>query len=174
MTELALVDSLINSGVKLATRSRHEIRYAKEVRITFNRADVVYFEYRNESSIGSITAIEAKLRDWRKALRQAYRDRLFADRVYVALPVAYSKPAVQEIHLFRDANVGLIVVYDGKTKVVFHPTKNMSVSALHVSRAKKALLSYVAAEPRNSTQDLKCGCSTFVPMNEALISCPSF
>lgn len=64
-----------------------------------------------------IIAVEAKLRDWRAAVRQAVRYRWFANESYVALPsVLASQPAVQA---FSESNgVGLIAVEWSSVRLV--------------------------------------------------------
>lgn len=52
-------------------------------------------------------AIEAKLKDWKRALNQAYRYKWFAEYSYVVLDDYYCKPAMANIELFQKFNVGL-------------------------------------------------------------------
>lgn len=71
-------------------------------------------------------AIEAKLKDWKKALKQAYRYKWFAEYSFVVLDAHYSKPALKNIDIFEKYNVGLAsVTVDGKLKRHFNPKKEM-------------------------------------------------
>lgn len=52
-------------------------------------------------------AIEAKLKDWKRALKQAYRYKWFAEYSFVVLDAHYSKSALKNINIFEKYNVGL-------------------------------------------------------------------
>lgn len=68
-------------------------------------------------------AIEAKLKDWKRALKQAYRYKWFAEYSFVVLDEYYSKPALRNIAIFEKYNVGLASVsVDGKLTRHFNPT----------------------------------------------------
>jgi len=54
-----------------------------------------------------LTAIEAKIKDWRKGLMQATRYRFFANRSLLVLPPAAARIATEYLVTFRDLNVGL-------------------------------------------------------------------
>jgi hypothetical protein len=140
MSEQNLIDTLIKNHVRFPWQT-NELFYQTEVKVTANRVDVVYFEKKNNSEIGSIIAIEAKLHDWRRALQQAHRNKLFADRVYVALPARFSSAAITNIAEFRRVGIGLIVVDENESRIHFHPYRNNSKSPTHVSRVKMKLAS---------------------------------
>ena len=57
--------------------------------------------------IGSIISIEAKLRDWRRALRQAYRYREFSNQSWVLMDNSRISSTIEQIELFRRSGVGL-------------------------------------------------------------------
>jgi hypothetical protein len=54
-----------------------------------------------------VTAIEAKLKDWRKGLMQASRYRFFANRSLLVLPTETAAVALVFLETFRALNVGL-------------------------------------------------------------------
>jgi len=54
-----------------------------------------------------VVAIEAKLRDWRRALVQAYRYLQFSTEAWVVLDYAAAASAIKEEGLFRSCGVGL-------------------------------------------------------------------
>ena len=139
MSEQSLVTTLLGSEVHFPWKSSHEILHLTEVKITTNRVDVVYFEKKSDNEIGSMMAIEAKLKDWRRALQQAHRDKLFADRAYVVLPEKYSAAAIENLDQFRRASVGLMIVCDDGVKTYYHPPRNTDRSKEHVNRAMQAL-----------------------------------
>jgi hypothetical protein len=70
---------------------------------------------------GTTTALEMKLRNWKRALAQAFRYRSFAHVAYVVLDAAHAKPAIKAIERFRRSRVGLITV-DQNGVVEFHYT----------------------------------------------------
>lgn len=57
-----------------------------------------------------LIAFEAKLRDWRKALHQAYRNTSFTRRAFVVLPANAALIASQRTEEFARHGVGLIAV----------------------------------------------------------------
>ena len=66
-----------------------------------------------------VTAIEAKMKDWRSGIFQAIRYKAFADRVYLAIPDNVER--LVDYDVLRKFQVGLIT-FDAKTntrKVVF-------------------------------------------------------
>lgn len=83
----------------------------------FGRADLVWMAWLHPGRSGDfsglelrrvrVTAIEAKLMDWRKGLQQAYRYRYFSDRAILVLPPSTATNAKEYIHNFRRLGVGL-------------------------------------------------------------------
>ena len=53
-------------------------------------------------------AFEMKLRNWKRALTQAYRYKSFSDYSYVMLDNSNIQPALKNIELFRRSNIGLL------------------------------------------------------------------
>ncbi|WP_069660949.1 hypothetical protein [Arcticibacter eurypsychrophilus] len=73
-------------------------------------------------------AVEAKLKDWRRALKQAYRYKWFAEYSFVVLDAYYSKPALKNLNLFEKYNVGLASVsVDGKLQRHFNPKREVPI-----------------------------------------------
>lgn len=69
-------------------------------------------------------AIEAKLKNWRRALDQAFRYKWFAKKTFVVLDSANIKPAIANIELFRKLNVGLAEINkSGNLHLHFNPAK---------------------------------------------------
>ena len=84
----------------------------------FGRADLLFLAWTHKSSDQEftalalkksvrLTAIEAKLKDWRKGLMQAAAYRFFANRALLILPPDTAKIALGFITTFRDLKVGL-------------------------------------------------------------------
>jgi len=143
MGENVLVNNLIKSNFRPPYRKNSRIKYALEVQSIYNRPDIVYFEYTKKDGFNFITAVEAKVKNWQVALKQAYRNKLFADRVYVAMPKKYSRSAISNIKEFKNNSVGLIIVEEKKYKIYYHPPKNKPMSQKHVLKVQEYLASTV-------------------------------
>lgn len=84
----------------------------------FGRADLLFMAWTHVVSTEEftavalrsrlrLTAIEAKIKDWRKGLMQAARYRFFANRALLVLPPDAVLSALRFLSTFRDLNVGL-------------------------------------------------------------------
>ena len=89
---------------------------ASEVPFEGKRIDLVFVD-RN----GVTNSVEAKLKDWRGALRQATTNRLACDYSYVAIP-RYRASRV-DLEMFKRRGVGLIVV-DGYAEVAIRARRS--------------------------------------------------
>lgn len=65
-------------------------------------------------------AIEAKLRNWQRALKQAYRYKWFSHKSFVCLPSNRVSPARKNIEKFKKMGVGLIGFCEDKGFQVFY------------------------------------------------------
>jgi hypothetical protein len=83
---------------------RHGYRSSKQVPLGAKRIDLVCYR----PDMKEIIAVEAKVRDWRKAVTQALSRRLCADKVYVAVP----KPNFRhiDVDVFSRYGLGLLEV----------------------------------------------------------------
>jgi len=69
-------------------------------------------------------AIEAKLKDWKRALQQAHRYKWFAEYSYVVLDEHYSGVAKKNLSTFKKYNIGLATINPvGQFKRIFNPAK---------------------------------------------------
>lgn len=70
-------------------------------------------------------AIEAKLKNWKRALDQAFRYKWFAKKSFVVLDSMHIKPAIAHIDCFKRLNVGLAEIdKDGNLIRHFNPLKS--------------------------------------------------
>lgn len=77
-----------------------------------------------ELSFRNNFAIEAKLKDWKRALKQAYRYKWFAEYSFVVLDTYYTKSALKNIDHFVKYNVGLASIStDGTLSRHYNPTR---------------------------------------------------
>lgn len=93
--------------------------YFKEYDGLFGRPDFVYYnKYKNETSI---TSFELKLRDWRRAIKQAFRYRSFSNIAYVVLPESNINPALNNLEMFEQFNIGLASFDEAGLKILYKP-----------------------------------------------------
>ena len=77
-------------------------------------ADFVWMDFghqllrpRGKAAAPVPTAFEMKLKDWRRAISQAYRYSYFADRAIVVLPHATADKAEEHLNVFQRLGIGL-------------------------------------------------------------------
>ncbi len=93
-------------------------KYIEQVNDYFTINQEYKFPYNNAF------AIEAKLRDWKRALNQAHRYKWFAEYAFVVLDAHYAQPAIKNLDLFKRYNVGLVTLSpDGSFTRHFKPIK---------------------------------------------------
>jgi hypothetical protein len=93
-----------------AAKLRSAIESLAQLKLVRVVAGVVQMTPSGAAQDVSVIAIEAKLRRWRDAIRQAAAYRRYADRAFVALPVAAAVLALRHRTEFAAAGVGLLVV----------------------------------------------------------------
>ena len=79
--------------------------YLKECQGLFGIPDFVFYN-KKEQNI-SILSFELKLKNWRKAAKQAFRYKSFSNIAYVVLPEKTAKTAMKNIDMFKKYNIGL-------------------------------------------------------------------
>lgn len=75
---------------------------------------------RYASPLDTIVSIEAKLRDWRSALRQAYRYREFSNQSWILMDAARVSSALEQIQMFVRSGVGLASVNTSGKLFIHH------------------------------------------------------
>jgi len=81
------------------------------------------------STVKKTIAIEAKLRNWQRALKQAYRYKWFSHKSFVCLPSNRVNPAIKHIEKFKKMGVGLIGFCEEKGfKVFYSPRTEKPIS----------------------------------------------
>lgn len=109
------------SSKKEISNSLEKLIANKYVKI---KGSSLYIDENYELPFKANFAIEAKLKDWKKALKQAYRYKWFAEYSYVVLDSYYSNNAIKNIDLFEKYNVGLATITtDGKLIRHFSPKR---------------------------------------------------
>lgn len=70
------------------------------------------------SKDGELVAIEAKLKNWKSALYQAYKNTSFANYSYVLLPPESLKSAIKNKEEFIKRKVGILTLDNGEIKII--------------------------------------------------------
>ena len=68
-----------------------------------------------------IISIEAKLKNWKRALIQAYRYRSFSKKAYVFMDNDYIDAPLEKIEEFKKFNIGLAGVSNEKIEIYYEP-----------------------------------------------------
>lgn len=84
-------------------------------------------------------AFEMKLKDWKRALSQAFRYRAFAQCSYVVMDQAFVGRAVASIESFQRADIGLVSVSHAGAVSVHHRPRVRSPYAAHLRRDFQSL-----------------------------------
>jgi hypothetical protein len=106
---------------RLISKSSKELRVFRELELNgYGISDLLLFEYnrtpkKNYYTNQTLTVFEIKIKDWKKAIRQAFRYRYYSNRSIVVLPIEHIQSAKNNISAFKELNVGLWG-YDRKDK----------------------------------------------------------
>lgn len=84
-----------------------------------------------------IISIEAKLKNWKRALRQAYRYKSFSEESYVFMDETYISSPLKNIEEFKKYNIGLCGVTTEKINVYYKPVDNKPFSKELNNKAKQ-------------------------------------
>lgn len=69
-----------------------------------------------------ITSYELKLKEWKKAISQAIKNKNFSSYSYVVLPSKLAKfIATKDLDIFKTYNIGLIGINNNKHKIYYKP-----------------------------------------------------
>jgi hypothetical protein len=79
--------------------------YLKECQGLFGIPDFVFYAKQNDEV--SIISFELKLKDWKRAAKQAFRYKSFSNVAYVVLSSRNVKAALNNIDFFEKYNIGL-------------------------------------------------------------------
>ena len=111
------------------------------------KIDTSTFEVIREYEImaKAIISIEGKLKNWRRAVFQAQRYKRFSNLSFVLLEEKYSNPAIKNIDLFKNVNVGLITMKDDKIDIKFIPEWEDLRLSQYTARIHEAAVSSIAS-----------------------------
>lgn len=108
--------------------------------------------------LSGITAIEGKTKNWKRALQQATRNKLFSCQSFVALDAKYSRSALKNLELFKEYRVGLAIVFrEGAMHIVYRPPESKPIAPIMPIVAEFELLNKVYhPEQMDSKSNDKC------------------
>ncbi len=102
--------------------------YLKECRGLFVVPDFVF--YTKQQKNVSVISFELKLKDWKKAVNQAFRYRSFSDISYVVLSSKSIDVASRNMKMFERYNIGLARFdADGDFRILYNPELGTHYSA---------------------------------------------
>ena len=135
-----LIYKIIESDQHVSIELLKNVTRAKEAQIRKSIDILVCEKYVNEvqsffrinknyKTITSKTiAIEAKLKNWKRALEQAFRYKWFATQSYVVLDAKYIAPALKNISSFAQSNVGLACInLNGEITIIHKPVEEKPI-----------------------------------------------
>ena len=102
--------------------------YLKEYDGLFGIPDfLLYIKNDNETKIVSF---ELKLKNWKRAAKQAFRYKSFSDKSFVVISADESNPAIRNIDFFEKYNIGLAKFNEKKEfEIVFKPKSDKPYSS---------------------------------------------
>lgn len=107
---------------KTAMLQIKEYATAGFIKLLGNGTFVVKREY--EPVVGTVVAIEAKLRDWKQALKQARRYRRFSDYSLVLMDADNIAPAERARCMFIEHGIGLASMSRSRCDILIPPEKH--------------------------------------------------
>lgn len=90
----------------------------------------------------AVIAVEAKLKNWKRALHQAIRYQRFSNKSYVLLDRKHVKPALINIRLFQERNIGLLSMDSEGYKIHYSPTVKDAPQTHSFFRLNEAAFDY--------------------------------
>lgn len=127
-TEQEMVIALI-SMIKNKSLSINEARdflIMQEVEGLVGRPDIMLKSKKNKK----IITIELKLKNWKRALAQAYKYKSFSDVSYVCMDESNYDSVVKHIDMFKKYDIGLITISrNKKIRIVYKPNATKPYSS---------------------------------------------
>lgn len=131
-----LFKHFIQSSIK---QNNSNIEILEEVKGLFGIPDCILIE-KNDKSIDYIISLELKLKNWKRALKQAFKYRSFSNESYVIMDEASIKFVSKRLDLFIKSNIGLAsfnknIVF----KVYYNPKESKPFSNMFNKKIKSYL-----------------------------------
>ena len=132
----------LSSATKISDRTlKGTIDKLLQACLIAQRTDSYYSHKDYEFCFSESFAIEVKLNNWRRALRQAYRYKWFSEKSFVCLPDNKSTQAKHNMVMFQRLAVGLMTISDtGQLTTVFDPPAEKPINAVMKMMLNEELL----------------------------------
>ncbi len=95
--------------------------------------------------IDVVVSVEAKLKDWKRALFQAQRYKRFSDLSFVLLDGSQSATALKNIAVFQEKNIGLMCLSESEVEIHFIPQRNTNKVSEYYLRLSELAYGYFTA-----------------------------
>lgn len=112
---LPLLNEFFNKGQK------QDFLLLREPKGLFGIPDLIIYN-------GKIISIEFKIKDWKRAIKQAFRYKNFSHASYVFLDERHIKSAANNIDYFKKYNIGLCGVSRDKIQLYYQPREGKPYS----------------------------------------------
>lgn len=113
---IALVSILKNKS--LSINNARDFLIMQEVEGLVGRPDILLKSKKSKK----IITIELKLKNWKRALAQAYKYKSFSDISYVCMDESNIDAVLKHLDMFEKYNIGLITISKNKkVNIVFKP-----------------------------------------------------
>lgn len=140
LTSISIDGFSSHFAISRSTSRKRLLEFAESGFLTPTSKDTFKVLKRYRPVLETVISIEAKLKKWNYAIKQAYRYKKFSDYAYVLLDKKYSSPAIKEKLLFTKLNIGLIVMNESKYEVVFKPRRKNQKHEIYFNRLNEAAL----------------------------------
>jgi len=113
-TEADMAMTSLPSVIDKFDNFKNGVKFIEEPKGLFGIPDLLLFN-------GHVIAIEFKLKNWRQAIKQAYRYKSFSEQVYVLLDRKNILKAKENIKMFVKFNIGLGAVDRNNIEFYYKP-----------------------------------------------------
>lgn len=96
------------------------IHSLEKLNLVIKEEDIISPLRKYVKTVKKTIAIEAKLRNWQRGLKQAYRYKWFSQKSFLCLPNNKVNPAIKNIDKFKQMGVGLIGFCKDKGFQIFY------------------------------------------------------
>lgn len=117
-TEQEMVIALISilKSKSLSINQARDFVIMQEVEGLVGRPDILLKSKKNKK----IITIELKLKNWKRALAQAYKYKSFSDISYVCMDESNIDSVLKHLDMFEKYNIGLITISKNKKATIVH------------------------------------------------------
>lgn len=117
---------------------------------------------RDFDSISTIISFELKLKNWKRALKQAFKYRSFSNACFVVVDEAFLNPPMGNIDQFVHFNIGLASFNtENELKIYFNPRHSEPFSQFFLKKIHGVLETIVDTQSENQDKKLTDRLSSF-------------